>query len=824
MAMTLGNAPTVSVLVTAPRPGERLDACLSSIRELTYPKERLDVGLVERGPAGDSASCNAAIEKSRSDFVALLSGGARVDPQWLTELVAGAQRHDAAAVASVILDRAGGPADFVGGAVSFTGHARPVRAERPPAWPDLDGKRLLFPSAASALFNRASFLDAGGFDEDFFTGLEEVDLGWRLNLFGYSVVLAPTAVTYRDASVAPVGWTSVRYTRLLERNALSMIYKNYDVDALARVLPVAVALTLLRALSRSGIDALDLSLSSRPPALFDVKQELVPRFIALEDFCRRLPALARKRQLVQDRRRRSDSELFELFVEPLRLPDAGDADEAIARTLIRDFGIGELFVPGHPPSSRRPPIASAELAPSSHRPSRPPPPIEPRVSIVILTALGPLHLRECLASLREQTYPPDRIEVIVVDNGSAEDPTEAVQGSFLGARVIRNPTNAGFAAGNNQGAAVATGDCVVFLNDDTRAHRDWLRELVATWRRREAAAVASCILDWPGERVDFVEGAVNFQGKGFQLHYGAPTGSLTLEEKPLLFACGGAMLIDRAVLSDVGGWDEGAFAYYEDVELGWRLRALGYDVWFAPNAIVYHKHHGTSGRWAEPPRVKLYERNSLRLIYELLETESLRRVLPAALLLAADRAWLYTDLSRMDDPAVRRTLRGIVASVKALLRARGVDRTTPVGRALGRVAARGVLQTCRLVVDAALGKTGQHRAAYLAEEPDPGSVDAPVETLSIDAVAVLAGIYGFLLDLPALSARRADVQRRRRAGDREVLGRFASHWLAPVAARFQVEHEVVQAVLVADRQLAEVIAPGVSGSSGRAALAGNQVV
>jgi hypothetical protein len=87
----------------------------------------------------------------------------------------------------------------------------------------------------------------------------------------------------------------------------------------------------------------------------------------------------------------------------------------------------------------------------------------------------------------------------------------------------------------------------------------------------------------------------------------------------MLFACGCAMLIDRAVFVDAGGWDEGTFAYYEDVELGWRLNLLGHAIWFAPGAVVRHKHHGTSGRWAEPPRIRLYERNSLRMVYELLD-------------------------------------------------------------------------------------------------------------------------------------------------------------------------------------------------------------
>src|SRR3954464_15977772 len=119
--------------------------------------------------------------------------------------------------------------------------------------------------------------------------------------------------------------------------------------------------------------------------------------------------------------------------------------------------------------------------------------------------------------------------------------------------------------------------------------------------------------------VDFVDGALNFQGKGFQLDYGVHVACLTPEEKPVLFACGCAMLVDRAVFADVGGWDEGAFAYYEDVELGCRLHVLGHEVWLAPRAVVCDKHHGTSARWPAPPRLQLYERNSLVSPYRLLE-------------------------------------------------------------------------------------------------------------------------------------------------------------------------------------------------------------
>jgi GT2 family glycosyltransferase len=98
-----------------------------------------------------------------------------------------------------------------------------------------------------------------------------------------------------------------------------------------------------------------------------------------------------------------------------------------------------------------------------------------------------------------------------------------------------------------------------------------------------------------------------------------------------------AILVHRETFLDTGGWDEGR-PYYEDVELGWRFWLLGHEVWSSPGSIVYHRHHGTSGTYPAPPRMRLFERNSLRILYTHLERETLERVLPAAPLLACDRS------------------------------------------------------------------------------------------------------------------------------------------------------------------------------------------
>ncbi len=803
--------PKVSLVLLNDGGRHNLDACRASLQAQDYPDDRFRIEVVNIGSVGRAAACNAAVGRSDADFVALLADDVLVEPQWLTEMVRVAQRYQPSGVAAKIVDAtreridfAGG---FAGGGISFTGHRVAAGVPQPSATAKT-GDQVLFACLGAGLFSRAAFLDAGGFDEGFFgsgrSSLEDVDLGWRMNTLGQTVVFAAEAVAYRPSDSSLPRWDRIRQLRLQERNALAMIYKNYEPATGARVLPVAVALSLLRGLTRSGIDTLTLNLSSQATATVDVAPELVAHLIALEDFHRQLPALKSKRALVQKRRRRTDAQLLPLFGAPLALHDIGGPYASIAQALIADLALDELF-------ETRPASASAGAL-SLETGRRPATPevlsSQPLVSIIIPTALGATHVCECLDSLRQQTYPADRIQVIVVDNNSADDPTIAVQRSYPGALVIRNASNIGFAAANNVGAAAATGEYLVFLNDDTRVHADWLSEMVDTARRRGAASVASFIVDWSGTEIDFVDGAVNFQGKGFQLNYGAPVESLRLEEKSMLFACGCAMLVHRAVFVDAGRWDEGTFAYYEDVELGWRLNLLGHTVWFSPRSVVHHKHHGTSGQWPEPPRTRLYERNSLRMIYELLERTSLERALAASLLLAADRALLSTPLSRATEvPAgARRFTPGrLKAAAKKALVARGVTRKTPVAKALLRLGVRGWLAEAREVI----APTPQRRTAYLVENGDaaylvengdvpPGSSGLQSESLSIEAAAILSGIYGFLSDLPALTRRRQDVQRRRCVSDDEIVRQFGSHWLQPVPARFPHEHNELQRLLLVE--------------------------
>lgn len=295
----------------------------------------------------------------------------------------------------------------------------------------------------------------------------------------------------------------------------------------------------------------------------------------------------------------------------------------------------------------------------------------PTVSVVVLNYNGLKHLETCFASLSALDYPKDRLELMLVDNGSHDASLNFMRERFPAVRLVETGENLGFAQGNNFGAERATGEYVAFLNNDTRVESNWLLELMRGVQRGESSGVvcaASLMLNWAGENIDFLSGALNFHGFGFQPSYGlpaeatlqryfpqpnsAPIDSESKIQNPklpeLLFACGGSMLIRRDVFLQVGGFDPNYFAFFEDVDLGWRLWILGHRVVLVPTAITYHRHHGTAGSLPHHRVQVLYERNALYTIYKNYEAANLERILPAALLLLGQRVVRFMELGGVD--------------------------------------------------------------------------------------------------------------------------------------------------------------------------------
>ncbi len=145
------------------------------------------------------------------------------------------------------------------------------------------------------------------------------------------------------------------------------------------------------------------------------------------------------------------------------------------------------------------------------------------------------------------------------------------------------------------------------------------------------------MLDWDGKAIDFVEAGLSWFGMGYKDHTPSRTTAASTPARPPLRHRLRALRAPGVFL-EIGGFDEDLFMFYDDVDLGWRLNLLGYRVRFAPDSIVYHKHHGSMKSFGEYREMYLLERNALHLLYKNLSDDSLGTLLPAAFALLARRA------------------------------------------------------------------------------------------------------------------------------------------------------------------------------------------
>jgi GT2 family glycosyltransferase len=254
-------------------------------------------------------------------------------------------------------------------------------------------------------------------------------------------------------------------------------------------------------------------------------------------------------------------------------------------------------------------------------------------SLIVVTHAGGNHLDDSLASLEPYARRED-VEVVLVDNGSAGGSAAHVDARYPWVRAVRSERNLGFAGGVGLGVEVANGDVLIMLNDDAAAEDDFVEAHLECLREcPDAAASAGRLVGWDGSRHDFLCGGVTFDAHAFQVGQGWPVGELEIPTlgDPMPFPCGGNMAVRRSDWDSIGGFDGDLFAYFEDVDLGWRLWATGRRVAAAPNAVARHRGAATSARLGDLRRGVLYERNALRTFFACADDEMRGAFGPAVL-------------------------------------------------------------------------------------------------------------------------------------------------------------------------------------------------
>ena len=236
--------------------------------------------------------------------------------------------------------------------------------------------------------------------------------------------------------------------------------------------------------------------------------------------------------------------------------------------------------------------------------------IVPTVSIIVLNWNGKQYLETCLSSLLRQKYPD--IEIIFVDNGSIDGSVEFVREKFPSLTVIIHKKNLGFAQGVNSGIIESHGKYIATINNDAEADSEWISCLMHVMQSDPGiGSCASTMLRYYDREIIDSAGIVAYQN-GNAYDRGAQefdAGQYDMQTE-IFGACAGAALYRRQMLDEIGPFDDNYFAYFEDVDLSFRMHLFGWKCIFVPDAIVYHIHSATSQQ-ASPFKIFYIERNKL---------------------------------------------------------------------------------------------------------------------------------------------------------------------------------------------------------------------
>ena len=226
----------------------------------------------------------------------------------------------------------------------------------------------------------------------------------------------------------------------------------------------------------------------------------------------------------------------------------------------------------------------------------PPPAPDPVVSVIITSYGAVPYTLRCLAALARDRSGVT-LEVIVIDDASP-DPAVAELVRVPGLRLIRNPTQLGYLRSCNAAAAVACGEYLLLLNNDTEPEPDAIAAMLALFRARPDAGAVGAKLLYPDGRLQEAGGIIWRDGSGWNYGRGDdPDLPAYNYVREVDYCSAAALMVPRALFARLDGFDPRyAPAYYEDTDLAFRLRAAGHPVLYQPRARVMHVEgisHGT---------------------------------------------------------------------------------------------------------------------------------------------------------------------------------------------------------------------------------------
>jgi GT2 family glycosyltransferase len=189
-----------------------------------------------------------------------------------------------------------------------------------------------------------------------------------------------------------------------------------------------------------------------------------------------------------------------------------------------------------------------------------------RVSIIVLNYNGLRFLDKCLDSLRKLNFPKDQYEILLVDNGSVDGSIEFLEKEYKDVILIKNKKNLGVCLANNIGIERTNSEYVVLLNNDLHLHKDFVKNLVEVMDEHPKAGCCG------GEEFYYDDNIVD------------PTGDI----RKTSWMGSGATIYRRKALDQSGLFDDSFFFYCEDIDLSWKIKLTGWDIYQNEKAVFYH--------------------------------------------------------------------------------------------------------------------------------------------------------------------------------------------------------------------------------------------
>lgn len=223
------------------------------------------------------------------------------------------------------------------------------------------------------------------------------------------------------------------------------------------------------------------------------------------------------------------------------------------------------------------------------------------VSIIIVTWNSEGFIKDAVDTALSQSHKAE--EIIIIDNGSSDGTVRQLKRLYSKNKKVKflfNNYNIGFAAANNQGLYIAKGDFILFLNPDTKLDKNFLKNALKGFDDPYAGAVSGKILRFDRKTIDSAGQMLGRNRRPIERGYGKPDGKQYNTETYCFSVCGAAAFYKKEAIVDLSidgqFFDDDYFAFYEDLDSGWRLNLFGWKCKYVPKAVVYHHRGGSNVR------------------------------------------------------------------------------------------------------------------------------------------------------------------------------------------------------------------------------------